>query len=188
MHQAGGSGDGAGLELEVLDLYKANSLDSEYESLGFSDDDQQGDDERTESDDVKSVDLNKTDDEEETQENDFVHTTKDHLKYVELANEGKGDEEMTNADKVNVELKEVNQEVEHSVPVTPSIVMNVGIKRLHDDLRVTAAQPSLLTNETISSSEGGSSVVTRVCFLEGEAGFFHFLAFLGVAAHVANAR
>nr|GFA04545.1 hypothetical protein [Tanacetum cinerariifolium] len=88
-----------------------DTLGVEYESLGFSDDDQQGDDERTESDDVKSVDLNKTDDEEETQEDDFVHTTDDHLKDVELANEGKGDEEMTNADKVNVELKEVNQEV-----------------------------------------------------------------------------
>ncbi|GKB71474.1 hypothetical protein Tco_0932886 [Tanacetum coccineum] len=33
------------------------------------------------------------------------------LKQAELVNEGKGDEEMTDADIVNVELKEVNQEV-----------------------------------------------------------------------------
>ncbi|GJY92168.1 hypothetical protein Tco_0507950, partial [Tanacetum coccineum] len=96
--------------------------------------DQQGDDERTESDDNKSVDLNKIDDEEETQEDEFVHTPDDYvptddethdvddeeydhineemyddvnveLKDPELAGKGKGDEEITNAEKVNAELK-----------------------------------------------------------------------------------
>ncbi|GKC76296.1 hypothetical protein Tco_1127070 [Tanacetum coccineum] len=104
------------------------------------DDDQQGDDERTESDDDKSVDLNKTDDEEETQEDKFVHTPDDYvptddetddvydeeydrinkemyddvnveLKDAEPTDEGKGDEEMTDAEKVNAEHEEVNQEV-----------------------------------------------------------------------------
>ncbi|GJT87464.1 hypothetical protein Tco_1069181 [Tanacetum coccineum] len=159
MHQAGSSSDGAGLEPEVPDdtkgksidthegtslkpgvpdLSKVDSLDSEYESWGVSDDDdndddQQGDDERTKFDDVKSVDLNKTDDEKETQEDVFIHTPDDYvptddetddLKDVELADEGKGDDEMTNADKVNVELKEVNQEVVASS--SPSVSSNYG--------------------------------------------------------------
>ncbi|GKE95533.1 hypothetical protein Tco_1580388 [Tanacetum coccineum] len=161
MYQAGGSGDRAGFQPKVLDeqkgksidthegtglkpgvfdVSKANFSDSEYESWGVSDDhdDQQGDDERTESDDDKSVDLNKIDDEEETQEDEFFHTPDDYipkydethdvddeeydrinkemyydvnveLKDAELVNEGKGDEEITDAD--NVELEEVNQEV-----------------------------------------------------------------------------
>ncbi|GJU36358.1 hypothetical protein Tco_1184712 [Tanacetum coccineum] len=102
-------------------------------------DDQQSDDERTKSDDDKSIDLNKKDDEEETQEDEFVHTPDDYvptdeetddvddedydcinkemydnmnveLKDSELVDKGKGDKEMTDAEKVNVELEEVNQE------------------------------------------------------------------------------
>ncbi|GJR35373.1 hypothetical protein Tco_1211057 [Tanacetum coccineum] len=86
IHQAGGSSEGAGLKPEVpdepkgksidtsegiglklgvLDVSKSDSSESEYESWGDSDDDdydndQQRDDERTESDDDKSADLNKT--------------------------------------------------------------------------------------------------------------------------------
>ncbi|GKD20168.1 hypothetical protein Tco_1221871 [Tanacetum coccineum] len=100
MHQAGGSGDGAGLETEVpdelkgksidthegtglrpgvLDVSKADSSDSEYQSWGVSDDndDQRGDDEITKSNDDKSIDLNKTDEEEETQKDEFAHTPDD---------------------------------------------------------------------------------------------------------------
>nr|GEX95394.1 transposase, Ptta/En/Spm [Tanacetum cinerariifolium] len=161
MHQEGRSDDGAGLELEVLDapkgksidthegtglkprvpdVSKADSSDSEYESWGVSDDDdQQGDDKKTEFDDDKSVDLNKIDDEEEIQENEFAHTPDDYvpmddetydvddeeydrineemyddvnveLKDAELANVRKGDEETTDAEKVNTN-EEVNQEV-----------------------------------------------------------------------------
>ncbi|GJZ46067.1 hypothetical protein Tco_0593663 [Tanacetum coccineum] len=135
----GGSGDGAGFQLEVPnepkgksidthegtglkpgvpDVSKADSSDSEYESWGVSDDDdddQQGDDERTEYDDDKSIDLNKTDDEEETQEDEFVHTPHDYVptddETDDLADEGKDDEEMTDAENVNTEHKNVNQEV-----------------------------------------------------------------------------
>ncbi|GKE25446.1 hypothetical protein Tco_1440830 [Tanacetum coccineum] len=80
LHQAGGSGDGAGFQPEVpdepkgksidthkgtdlkpgvLDVSKADSLDSEYESWGVSDDDdddQQGDDERIDFDIQKTND------------------------------------------------------------------------------------------------------------------------------------
>nr|GEW83784.1 hypothetical protein [Tanacetum cinerariifolium] len=124
IHQAGGSSEGAGLESEG---------DSD-------DDDQQGDDERTESDDEKSVDLNKIDDEEEIQEDKFIHTPEDYvptddetnnvddeeydrineemyndvnvvLKDAELIDERKDDEVMTDARHVDVELKNVNQVV-----------------------------------------------------------------------------
>ncbi|GJT30767.1 retrovirus-related pol polyprotein from transposon TNT 1-94 [Tanacetum coccineum] len=136
--------EGTGLKPRVLDVSKADSSESEYESWGDSDDDddddQQVDDERTESDDDKSVDLNKTDDEEETQEDEFVHTPEnyvptddetndvddeecDHinkemysdvnveLKDTELEGEGKDDEEMTDVGHVAAEHENVNQEV-----------------------------------------------------------------------------
>ncbi|GKF46628.1 hypothetical protein Tco_0136430, partial [Tanacetum coccineum] len=48
-------------------------------ALDDDDDDQQGDDKRTESDNDKNIDLNKTDDEEETQEGEFVHTPDDNV-------------------------------------------------------------------------------------------------------------
>nr|GEV03809.1 hypothetical protein [Tanacetum cinerariifolium] len=66
------------------------------------------DDERIESDDDKSVNLNKTGDKEE---DEFVHTPDDYLKDAEPADEEKGDEEMAHAKKVNVEHEEVSQEV-----------------------------------------------------------------------------
>nr|GEW84821.1 hypothetical protein [Tanacetum cinerariifolium] len=163
MHQEGGSSDGSGLEPDVFDETKGKSIDthkgtglklgvpyvskvnysySQYESLGVSDDDdddQQSDDERTKYDDDKSIDLNKTDDEKETQEVKFVHTPDDYvptddetddvddeeydhinkemyddvnveLKDAEPGDEGKGDEEMTDAEKINVKHEEVNQE------------------------------------------------------------------------------
>ncbi|GKB44514.1 hypothetical protein Tco_0889456 [Tanacetum coccineum] len=125
IHQVSGLSEGADLEPE------GDSND---------DNDQQSDDERTESSDDKSVDLNKTDDEEETQKYKFVHTPEDYvptddetddvddeeydhinkemyddvnveLKDAEPADEEKGDEEMTRAEKVNAEHKEVSQEV-----------------------------------------------------------------------------
>ncbi|GKB73896.1 hypothetical protein Tco_0935308 [Tanacetum coccineum] len=134
----GGSSEGAGSKPEVLDKPKGKSI---HISEGADDDDdRQSDDERTESDNDKSVNLNKTDDEEESQKDVFVHTPDDYvptndesrdvddeeydrindemyddvnveLKDAKLAAEGKGDEEMTNAEKVNVEHEEANQEV-----------------------------------------------------------------------------
>nr|GEU65768.1 hypothetical protein [Tanacetum cinerariifolium] len=136
MHQAGGSCDGAGLESEVpdelkgksinthegtglkpgvLNVSKADFLDSEYESWGVSDDDdddQQGDDERTESNDDKSVDLNKTDDDEE---DEFVHTIDNYVPADEETNDvdeeeyKKINEEMY--DDANMELTDLENEV-----------------------------------------------------------------------------
>ncbi|GKC51948.1 hypothetical protein Tco_1074693 [Tanacetum coccineum] len=132
--------EGAGLEPRVLDVSKADSSGSEYKYWGDrdggdDDDDQQSDDESTKFDDNKSVDLNKTNDEEEDK---FVHTPDDYvptddeniddeeykrinkemyddvnvdLKDAEPANEEDGDEEMTHAENVNAEHEEVNQEV-----------------------------------------------------------------------------
>ncbi|GJW65128.1 hypothetical protein Tco_0117012 [Tanacetum coccineum] len=110
------SGEGAALELEVPDESKGKSIDT-HEGTG--------DDERTKSGDDKSIDLNK---EEETQEDEFVHTLDDYvptddetddvddeeydcinkemyddvnveLKDVEPVDEGNGDKEMTDAEK-----------------------------------------------------------------------------------------
>ncbi|GKD09734.1 hypothetical protein Tco_1189419 [Tanacetum coccineum] len=104
------------------------------------DDDRKSDNERTESDDDKSIYLNKTKNEEKSQGDEFVHTLDDYVptddetqdvddeEYVRIneelyddvnvemkdakpANEGKGDEEMTDVEKVDVEPKETNQEV-----------------------------------------------------------------------------
>ncbi|GJT36541.1 hypothetical protein Tco_0926960 [Tanacetum coccineum] len=134
MHQDGGSCDGAGFRIQSE--YESWGVSDDDDD----DDDQQGDDKRTESDNDKNIDLNKTDDEEETQEGEFVHTPDDNvptddethdvddeeydrineemyddmnvdLKDAELADEGKGDEEMTDAEKLNDELREVIQEV-----------------------------------------------------------------------------
>nr|GEZ80492.1 hypothetical protein [Tanacetum cinerariifolium] len=71
---------------------------------------QAGDDERTESDDGKSIDLNKIDDEEETQEDEFLHTPEDYVPTDEETNDV-DDEEYDRINKemydyVNVELKD----------------------------------------------------------------------------------
>nr|GEW80575.1 hypothetical protein [Tanacetum cinerariifolium] len=134
--------EGTGLKPGVLNVSKADSFKSEYESWGDSDDendddDQQSDDEITESDDDKSVYLKKTYDEEETQYDEFVHTPEDYvptydetddeeydhinkemyddvnveLRDAEPADEGKDDEEMTQAGHVDSKEENVNQEV-----------------------------------------------------------------------------
>nr|GEX07039.1 hypothetical protein [Tanacetum cinerariifolium] len=94
----------------------------------------------------RAIDLNKTDDEEKTQEDEYVHTPNDYvptddetrnvddeeyvcineelyndvnveMKDVDLANKVKGDEDMIDAEKVDVEHEEINQEVvQHEVP------------------------------------------------------------------------
>nr|GEV31122.1 retrovirus-related Pol polyprotein from transposon TNT 1-94 [Tanacetum cinerariifolium] len=100
----------------VPDVSKADSSKSEYESWGDSgdddnDDDQQGDDERTASHDEKSIDLNKTDDEEETHEDKFVHTPENYVPTNEETNDV-DDEEYRKInekmyDDVNVKLKDI---------------------------------------------------------------------------------
>ncbi|GKE16776.1 hypothetical protein Tco_1424353, partial [Tanacetum coccineum] len=133
LHQAGGSSDGVGFQPEVpnepkgksIDTHeeiglkpgvpsvsKSDSSDSEYESWGVTDDDdndQQGDDKRIEPDDDKSVYLNKTNDEEETQEDEFVHTLDDYV--LDDKTDDVDDEEYDRISKemyadVNVELKD----------------------------------------------------------------------------------
>ncbi|GJV38941.1 hypothetical protein Tco_1417381 [Tanacetum coccineum] len=125
--------EGAGSKPKVPDVSIAKSSDKEskIESWGDSEDDddeRKSDDERTESDEDKSIDLNKTDNEEESQEDELVHTPDEYvptndktqdvddeeyvrineelyddvnvkLKDVEPADESKEDEEMTDAEK-----------------------------------------------------------------------------------------
>nr|GEZ73233.1 hypothetical protein [Tanacetum cinerariifolium] len=73
------------------------------------DDDQQSDDEQTESNNDKSVDLNKTDDEEEKE---FLHTPDD---YVPTDDENKDDEEYAHINKemyddMNMKLRDTERE------------------------------------------------------------------------------
>nr|GEW60650.1 hypothetical protein [Tanacetum cinerariifolium] len=135
LEEEGGSGDGAGLEPEVLDESKGKSIDT-HEGTSLK----PGVPDVSKADSSDSdVDLNKTDGEEETREDEFVHKPDDYLptddetkdvddeeyvmineeiyddvnvelKDAELVDEGKGDEEMTDAENVNVENEEVNQE------------------------------------------------------------------------------
>nr|GEW61292.1 hypothetical protein [Tanacetum cinerariifolium] len=111
IHQVGGSGDGAVLELKVPDEPKGNDDD---------DDDQEGDDERTEFDNPRAKD-NK----EESLKDEFVHTLDNYvstddeqkidenveLKDTELESKRKDDEEITDTGHVDAEHENVNQEV-----------------------------------------------------------------------------
>ncbi|GJY65713.1 hypothetical protein Tco_0467951 [Tanacetum coccineum] len=122
-----GSNEGAGLEPKVLDEQKGKSIDiHERTSL------------KPGVPDVSKADSSKND-EEETQEDEFVHTPKDYvptddetnnvddedyikikeemyddviveLKDVELVDEGKDDKEINDAEKVNAEHEEVIHE------------------------------------------------------------------------------
>nr|GEV41948.1 retrovirus-related Pol polyprotein from transposon TNT 1-94 [Tanacetum cinerariifolium] len=127
IHQVGGSSEGADIETEVPDEQKGKSSDSSEGTgliLGVPD--------------VSKADSSKSDDEEETQEDEFVYTPENYvptddeniddeeyerinkqmyddvnveLKDAKPVEEGKGDEEMIDAEKVNAENKNVNQEV-----------------------------------------------------------------------------
>ncbi|GKC44719.1 hypothetical protein Tco_1062441, partial [Tanacetum coccineum] len=83
IHQAGGSTEGADLESEVPDEPKGKLIDtsegtgSKPRVLDVSKADSS--ENETEFDDDKTVDLNKTNDEEEIQEDDFVHTPEDYV-------------------------------------------------------------------------------------------------------------
>ncbi|GKD52399.1 hypothetical protein Tco_1281375, partial [Tanacetum coccineum] len=121
------------------------------------DDDHQSDNERTESDDDKNIDLNRTNDEEETQEDEFVHTPDDYvptddetqdvddevyvrineelygdvnveMKDAEHADEGKGDEEITDVrvSDLEKEVKELRN-FDHSTTLLATIKSEVPI-------------------------------------------------------------
>ncbi|GJV05234.1 hypothetical protein Tco_1338803 [Tanacetum coccineum] len=151
--------EGTGLKLGVPDVSKADSSESEYESWGDNDDDdQQSDDERTESDDEKSVDLKKTDDEEETQDDEFAHTLEDYvptddeiddLRDAKLEGEGKDDKEMTDTGHVEAEHKNINQEV--------------ACDQVKDDAQatVTAAPATQKTEVPLQSSFISSDYATK---------------------------
>ncbi|GJZ03725.1 hypothetical protein Tco_0537000 [Tanacetum coccineum] len=174
IHEAGGSSEGANLESEVPDEPKGKSIDiSEGTSLkpGVPD---QSDDERIESDDDdKTVDINKTDDEEE---DEFGHTCDDYvptddenvddeeferinkemysdvnveLKDSEHESEGKDDEEMTDVGQVDVEQEEVSQEVAGD--------------QVKDDAQeiVTAALATQKTEVPLQSSSISSDYATK---------------------------
>ncbi|GKB04291.1 hypothetical protein Tco_0832434 [Tanacetum coccineum] len=136
--------------------------ESENESWGESeedDDDHKSDDKRAKSDYDESIDLNKINDEESDDE--FVHTPDDYvptdnetqdvddeeyvrineelyddvnveMKDVEPADEGKGDKEMTDAEKVDVEHEEINQEVEIPKSETLSAI-NLRVSDLENE-------------------------------------------------------
>ncbi|GJZ84761.1 hypothetical protein Tco_0650100 [Tanacetum coccineum] len=111
--------EGAGSKPEVPDVSKAMSSDqeSENESWGESedddDDDRKSDDERTESDNDTNIDLNNTNSEEELQGDKFelYDDVNMERKDAKLVDEGKGNEEITVTEKVDVEHEEINQEV-----------------------------------------------------------------------------
>ncbi|GJW15447.1 hypothetical protein Tco_0019580 [Tanacetum coccineum] len=220
IHQAGGSSEGAdlvsevpdepkgksidisegiGLKPRVPDVSKADSTESEYKSFGDSDDDdddQQSGDERTESDDEKSVDLNKTDYEEK---DEFVHTPDDYvptddenvddeeyerinkemyddvnveLKDAEHANEEKGDEEMTHAENVNVEHEEVSQEVVDD--------------QVKDDTQaiVTAAPATQKTEVPLQRSSISSDYATKFLnFVNIPSGEIEIISMMDIKAH-----
>ncbi|GKA20982.1 hypothetical protein Tco_0700971 [Tanacetum coccineum] len=173
---------------EVTDVSKAMSLyqesDNEYWGENEDDDDvdRKSDDERTESNDDKSIDLNKTNDEEDAQEDDFVHTpddyvpTDDETQYVDdeeykrineelygdvnvemkdakPADKNKGDEKITNAEKVETEHKEINQE--HKVSDLEKEVKELKQVDLTTTLRTSIrSKVPLVVNEYLGSSLG----------------------------------
>nr|GEV12469.1 hypothetical protein [Tanacetum cinerariifolium] len=126
-HQTGGSGEGAGSKLKVPDESKGKTKDTN-ERAGLKPEVPDVSKAIMETNDDECIDLNMIDDEEETQEDEFVHIHDDYvptdyethdvddeeydhineemyddvnveLKGIELADEGKGDEEMSDAGK-----------------------------------------------------------------------------------------
>nr|GEX23378.1 hypothetical protein [Tanacetum cinerariifolium] len=139
------------------------------------DDDHKSNDERTKTNDDKSIDLDKIDDEEGTQKDEFVHTHDDYvpmddetqdvddeeyvrineelyddvkveMKDVKPADEGKGDKEITDTKKVDVEHEKVNQEVKSA--------------KVQDDVQETTTVVSTTQKEKTGapSSSSGRSV------------------------------
>ncbi|GJV33932.1 hypothetical protein Tco_1394332 [Tanacetum coccineum] len=114
-------------------IHQACGLNSNDEN---DDDDQQSDDERTESNYGKIADLNKTDDEEETHDDKFVHTTEnyvptnDEIEDVDDKEYDRINEEMYSD--VNVELKDTELETEVPLP-SSSISSDYATKFLSFD-------------------------------------------------------
>ncbi|GJS97222.1 hypothetical protein Tco_0804190 [Tanacetum coccineum] len=156
IHQAGGSSEGAGLELEVPIEQKRKSTNTRDSDDDNDNDDQQSDDEQNVSNNPRT-----SDDKEETQDDEFVHTPENYeptvdenvddeeyecinkemyddvnvdLKDTETADEGKGDEEMTDAEKVDAENENVNQEVAEATISTASAPDSSTLTAIHQRL------------------------------------------------------
>ncbi|GKD80240.1 hypothetical protein Tco_1342861 [Tanacetum coccineum] len=143
LHQAGGSDDGPSLEPEVLDEPKGN----EYEYWGVSDDD----------------DDDQEDDEEYRNINEEIYDDVNvKLKDAELADEGKGDEEMTDAEKVNAEHEEVNQ-----ADASAQVKDNAQATTTAAPAQVTSSSRSVSSNYVLES-ETLSAIHLRVSNLEKE--------------------
>nr|GEV43223.1 hypothetical protein [Tanacetum cinerariifolium] len=193
IHQAGASGDGAGLQPEVLDepkgksvdthegtgskpwvldVSKANSSKSEYKSESDSVDkaNEQSDDNHEQAGDelIKSDNPRISDEEEETQDDEYVHTPEDYAPIddetndesndvdeeeydridkklygdvnVRLTDAEKDDEEMTHAVHEHVEVENVNQE-------------GVG-NQIKDDAQTTQKTEAPIPSSSISSDYG----------------------------------
>ncbi|GKA57078.1 hypothetical protein Tco_0756266 [Tanacetum coccineum] len=149
--------EGAGSKLEVPDV--STDQESEYESWGESDEDD---------DDHKN-------DEEEAQEDKFIHTLYDYvptinetqdvndeeynrineelygdvnveMKDVEAVDEGKEDEELTDAEKIESEHKEINQEVAST--------------QIQDEIQATTTASPTTQKEKIEAPPSSSSSVS----------------------------
>ncbi|GJW46522.1 hypothetical protein Tco_0078168 [Tanacetum coccineum] len=109
------TGEGTDLKPGVVDVSKADSSKSEYESWGDSDDDNNDDDQQSDDERTKSDNSRTSDDEEETQEDEFVHTPED---YVPTDDENVDDEEYDRINKemyddVNVKFKDTDEGKEY---------------------------------------------------------------------------
>ncbi|GJW14321.1 hypothetical protein Tco_0018454 [Tanacetum coccineum] len=99
IHQAGGSGDGVGLELKVPDEPKGKSINTS-EGTGL----------KPRVPDVSKAYSSKNDEEYDHINKEMYDDVNVNLKDVEPVDEGKGNKEMNDAEKVNVKHEEVNQE------------------------------------------------------------------------------
>ncbi|GKC40688.1 hypothetical protein Tco_1053072, partial [Tanacetum coccineum] len=155
--------------------------------------------ERTESDHDKTIDLNKVDNEEETQEDEFVHMPDDYvptndetqdvddeeyvrineemyddlnveLKDAKLADEGKGDEEITYVEKVDAEHEKANQEVasaqvQHEAMATTTTAP--ATQKEKTDVPPSSSSRSVSSND-VPESETLFAIYLRVSDLEKE--------------------
>nr|GEV01399.1 hypothetical protein [Tanacetum cinerariifolium] len=109
-HQTGGSGEGAGSKLKVPDESKGKTKDTN-KGAGLKPEVPDVSKAIMETNDDESIDLNMTDDEEETQEDEFVHIHDDYVP-TDYETHDVDDEEYDHIneemyDDVNVELKGV---------------------------------------------------------------------------------
>ncbi|GJZ57814.1 hypothetical protein Tco_0613308 [Tanacetum coccineum] len=118
-HQTGGLSEKAGSKPEVPDESKGKTKETN-EGAGLKP--EVPNVLEVMSSDQESIDLNKTDDEEEAQEDEYelYDDVNVEMKDVEPADKVKGDEEITDAEKVDAEHEEINQEVKEKTKAPPS--------------------------------------------------------------------